>query len=168
MSSLTQISINPLQREVKFSLGKILLKFFRGGSEAKVITPTAVAATLGTAWVEEIGENGEVTLHVVEGAVSFTSGGTSQKVKAGEWVTALPNQPPSTPQPFDIPQYIKMEPLFEGMEDLFLHQDPTNPAAELSQKSPVLNPVVPVVTPAAGPFNPAAGPQGPQMPPWFP
>lgn len=161
IASLSFISIDPPQREVRLNLGKILLKFMKGAQKARVVTPGAVAGTLGTVWVEEVDGEGKSTIHVTEGAVAFTSGGVTQKVQAGEFSSAPLNQPPSPPQPFNIAEYTASEPLFEGLEFLTPQEAPANPAQELEQKSP---PIEPVVLPSGG-----GGPARQQVPPpWFP
>ncbi len=166
MASLSQVTLNPPQREVKFSLGKILLKFFRG-AQARVVTPTTVAATLGTVWVHELDGEGKSTVHVVEGKIAFTSGGTTQTVEAGQFSVAPLNQPPLPPQPFDVAQYIKTEPLFEGLEGVSPQQNSTNSAQDMEQISPSMEPVVPPAVTAGG-MGPTGQPLPPPLPPWYP
>lgn len=109
LNGLTQITIDPAQKEINLSIGKIFVSFFKGSASPKVVTPNAVAAALGTMWVHELKEDGTSEVNVLEGQVNFTSGGESQVVNEGNFTKALHKKPPLKPQQFNLDNYAKSE-----------------------------------------------------------
>lgn len=109
LNGLTQITINPVDKEINLSLGKIFVSFFKGTSSPKVVTPNAVAAALGTMWVQEQKEDGTSEINVLEGQVNFTSEGVSEVVDEGNFTKALHKKPPIKPQKFNIDNYAQSE-----------------------------------------------------------
>lgn len=109
LSSLSQVTIDPVQKEINLSIGKIFVSFFKGSASPKVVTPNAVAAALGTMWVHELKEDGTSEVNVLEGQVNFTSGGESQIVNEGNFTKALHKKPPLKPQQFNVDNYAKSE-----------------------------------------------------------
>lgn len=134
LSRFTQISIDPVEREVSFSIGKIFVHFVKGGKPPKVKTPTSVAAALGTIWVQEIFSNGATEIHLLDGQVNFTSGGVSQALNAGQLTSALPNQPPLAPQAFNVPEYMKSEQILQDLHVDKLIQSTPATAATTEEK----------------------------------
>jgi hypothetical protein len=142
LSKFTQVTINPYEREVRFYVGKLFVKFFKGEKPPKVKTPNAVAAALGTAWVQELTNEGTL-IHVLEGHVDLNSGGASQVVNAGQFANALTGQPPQAPQTFSVNEYLKAEPIMENVDVQKLIQTPP-PAANPSGMSIPSVPVPPI------------------------
>lgn len=116
LSRFTQITIDPVEREVSFSIGKIFVNFIKGGKPPQVKTPTSVAAAMGTIWVQEIFSDGATEIHLIDGQVNFTSGGATQALNAGQLTSALANQPPLAPQAFNVAEYVKLEAILKDMD----------------------------------------------------
>lgn len=163
MSALSHVTIDPLKREIKFSLGKIFVKFFKGATGPKVITPKAVASALGTMWVQEILPNGATEIHVLEGQVSFTSGGVSQVVGAGQFVSALLDAAPSVPQAFNVSEYLQSEQILKGVDVPKLMQQTAPTGGGASGLTPTATvPTIPTI--GVGGTTPAVGGGGTTTP----
>lgn len=117
LSSLSVLKMEKPQ-ELKLSFGKILLSVIKGKGGIRVVTPSAVAGSLGTTWMTEVGEDHSTKVTVLEGTVELTSGGKTVELLKGMASSVLEGKPPSLPEKVDLEYILNNEELITRFEPL--------------------------------------------------
>lgn len=102
LAPLSHLEIDIQERTVKLDIGKIFLKVIKGAKPLRVITPAAVAATLGTEFMVEVTEKGETSVTVLEGHIEVLTGTARFEVNEGQSINVTPDTAAGPPQAIDL------------------------------------------------------------------